>query len=153
PPSAATRSSKLRASMTTVFSTRPRERCGGSGVPTNCGGNGLSRSRDPGESRRGGSRRGFSLGCSSGDRAVLDLTFVETVFCGALEKPSGSERAASLAEACGDNAGLRRHVERLLAAHPRAAGFPRTCRCLATREPDSAESLIGEPRQAPAGAG
>src|SRR5262249_39007616 len=39
------------------------------------------------------------------------------------------------------------------AAHPRAAGFPGACRCSITGEPDSAESLIGEPGQAPAGGG
>jgi WD40 repeat protein/serine/threonine protein kinase len=54
---------------------------------------------------------------------VTDLTVVEALFFAALEKPSEQERAAFLDEACGNDADLRRHVERLLAAHPQAASF------------------------------
>jgi serine/threonine protein kinase/tetratricopeptide (TPR) repeat protein len=54
---------------------------------------------------------------------VTDLTAVEALFFAALEKPSGPERGAFLDEACGNDAELRRHVERLLAAHPQAAAF------------------------------
>jgi serine/threonine protein kinase/WD40 repeat protein len=54
---------------------------------------------------------------------MIDLTAVESILFAALEKPSDTERAAFLDEVCGQNVELRRHVERLLAAHPRAAGF------------------------------
>jgi serine/threonine protein kinase/WD40 repeat protein/tetratricopeptide (TPR) repeat protein len=54
---------------------------------------------------------------------MTDLTVVEALFFAALEKPSGQERATFLDEACGNDADLRRHVERLLAAHPQAASF------------------------------
>jgi serine/threonine protein kinase/WD40 repeat protein len=54
---------------------------------------------------------------------MIDLTIVESVFFAALAKPSDPERAAFLNEACGNNTELRGHVERLLAAHPRAASF------------------------------
>ena len=48
---------------------------------------------------------------------------VEDLFFAALQKPTAEERAAFLDAACGGDAGLRRRVERLLAAHPHAAGF------------------------------
>jgi hypothetical protein len=54
---------------------------------------------------------------------MIDLTAVEMILFAALAKPSGPQRAAYLDEACGTNAELRQHVERLLAAHPRAASF------------------------------
>ena len=54
---------------------------------------------------------------------MTDLTVVEALFFAALEKPSGAERAAFLDEACGNDADLRRQVERLLVAHPQAASF------------------------------
>jgi serine/threonine protein kinase len=54
---------------------------------------------------------------------MIDYTAVESVFFTALDKPAGPERAAFLNEACGDNAEMRRHVERMLDAHPQAAGF------------------------------
>jgi eukaryotic-like serine/threonine-protein kinase len=54
---------------------------------------------------------------------MIDYTAVESVFFTALDKPAGPERAAFLDEACGDNAEMRRHVERMLDAHPQAAGF------------------------------
>src|SRR5262245_17616429 len=54
---------------------------------------------------------------------MIDFTAVESLFFAALDKPSGPERAAFLKEACGDAAELRRHVERMLAAHPQAGSF------------------------------
>ena len=39
----------------------------------------------------------------------------ETIFVAALEKPTPAERAAYLEGACGDDEGLRRRVEALLA--------------------------------------
>jgi hypothetical protein len=54
---------------------------------------------------------------------MIDLTAVEAIFFAALEKPSGSERTAFLKEACGTDPEVRRHVERLLAAHPQAGSF------------------------------
>src|SRR5262245_9494802 len=52
-----------------------------------------------------------------------DLSVVESIFLAALDKRSPKERAEYLNAACGDDAELRRHVERMLAAHPRAEGF------------------------------
>jgi serine/threonine protein kinase/WD40 repeat protein len=54
---------------------------------------------------------------------MIDLTAVESILFAALERPSDAERTAFLDEACGQNVELRRHVERLLDAHPRASGF------------------------------
>jgi WD40 repeat protein/serine/threonine protein kinase len=54
---------------------------------------------------------------------VIDLTIVEQILFAALEKPAGPERTAFLDGACGQDVELRRQVERLLAAHARAAGF------------------------------
>jgi eukaryotic-like serine/threonine-protein kinase len=48
---------------------------------------------------------------------------IEAVFFAALERPTPEERAAYLAEACGDDADLRRRVERLLEAHPKVGDF------------------------------
>jgi eukaryotic-like serine/threonine-protein kinase len=48
---------------------------------------------------------------------------IETIFLTALEKGRPAERAAYLEEACAGDAELRRRVERLLRAHPEAAGF------------------------------
>ena len=48
---------------------------------------------------------------------------VESIFFAALEKKTPSELAAYLDQACGHDAGLRRGVERLLRAHPKAADF------------------------------
>jgi WD40 repeat protein/serine/threonine protein kinase len=56
------------------------------------------------------------------DIDVIDLTIVEQILFAALEK-RGPERAAYLDKACGQDVELRQQVERLLAAHPRAAGF------------------------------
>ncbi|MCI0455386.1 MAG: protein kinase, partial [Gemmataceae bacterium] len=47
----------------------------------------------------------------------------EAIFFAALEKPDPTERAAYLNEACGTDADLRRHVDRLLAAHPKVGHF------------------------------
>lgn len=51
------------------------------------------------------------------------LNVVEAVFFAALEKASPEARDAYLAEACKDDPNLRRCVERLLAAHPKAGRF------------------------------
>jgi hypothetical protein len=50
-------------------------------------------------------------------------SLVEDIFLAALEKGTPEERAAFLNAACKDDADLRRRVERLLQAHPRAGGF------------------------------
>jgi eukaryotic-like serine/threonine-protein kinase len=47
---------------------------------------------------------------------------VEAIFFAALDQKTAAERADYLARACGDESELRRRVERLLAAHPQAAG-------------------------------
>src|SRR5262245_44937850 len=54
---------------------------------------------------------------------MIDLTAVESILFAALERPAGPERDAFLHQACGHDPDLQRQVERLLAAHPRAAGF------------------------------
>jgi serine/threonine protein kinase/tetratricopeptide (TPR) repeat protein len=54
---------------------------------------------------------------------MIDFTAVESIFFAVLDKPPGPERAAFLKEACGDAVELRRHVERMLAAHPQAGSF------------------------------
>jgi serine/threonine protein kinase len=54
---------------------------------------------------------------------MADLSAVESIFFAALEKPSGQERAAFLDVACAADAELRKHVERMLAAHPKAHDF------------------------------
>ena len=79
---------------------------------------------------------------------MVDLTFVESIFFGALEMPSDRAQAAFLDEACGHDIDLRRHVERLLAVHPRAAGFPAACRCLIPHESNSGGALVQGSRQA-----
>jgi eukaryotic-like serine/threonine-protein kinase len=53
------------------------------------------------------------------DRAKL----VKEIFADALEKANAAERAAYLAQACGNDAQLRQHVEALLQAHEKAGGF------------------------------
>src|SRR5262249_39487614 len=55
--------------------------------------------------------------------AMPDLSVIESIFFAALDKRSGEERASYLNAVCGDDAELRGHVERILTAHPRAAGF------------------------------
>jgi len=54
---------------------------------------------------------------------MIDLTIVESIFFATLEKPSAQERAAFLDNACGNDCDLRKHIERLLAAHPKATNF------------------------------
>jgi tetratricopeptide (TPR) repeat protein len=50
-------------------------------------------------------------------------SLVEDIFLAALEKGTPEERAAFLNVACKDDSDLRRRVERLLEAHPKAGGF------------------------------
>src|SRR5687768_206506 len=74
----------------------------------------------------------------------------EEVFNSALELPPG-ERDAFLAEACGDDADLQRHVRELLAAHEAAGHFmpetvlfsPETAAELARLKPEEAGERIG----------
>ena len=54
---------------------------------------------------------------------MSDASRVENVFLAALEKGSPEERAAYLDSACQGEPELRRHIERLLDAHPMASGF------------------------------
>ena len=48
---------------------------------------------------------------------------VKEIFADALEKANAAERAAYLAQACGNDAQLRQQVEALLQAHEKAGGF------------------------------
>jgi serine/threonine protein kinase/tetratricopeptide (TPR) repeat protein len=64
------------------------------------------------------------------------LPGVETVFAGALEILSPSERAAYLARACAGNNVLRRDVETLLDAHERAGQFLELRQLAATADRD-----------------
>jgi serine/threonine protein kinase len=48
---------------------------------------------------------------------------IKEIFADALEKANAAERAAYLAQACGNDAQLRQHVEALLQAHEKAGGF------------------------------
>jgi serine/threonine protein kinase len=57
------------------------------------------------------------------EQCVSAPSLVEAVFLAALEKNSPEERVAFLDAACKDDADLRRRVERLLEAHPRAGSF------------------------------
>jgi serine/threonine protein kinase len=53
----------------------------------------------------------------------IDLAKAKAIFLLAAEQPAGGARQAFLAEACGDDAALRRHVEMLLAANDQAGSF------------------------------
>src|SRR5438046_2599755 len=55
--------------------------------------------------------------------AMSTPSLVEDIFLAAVDKATPQERAAYLDEACRGDAELRRRVERLLAAHPRAVDF------------------------------
>jgi serine/threonine protein kinase/Flp pilus assembly protein TadD len=48
---------------------------------------------------------------------------IDTIFCAAIEIESADERHAWLNQACGDNASLRRQVDRLVAAHFRGGSI------------------------------
>lgn len=50
-------------------------------------------------------------------------TQAESIFCAVIEIASAQERAAHLDRACGADVALRRHLEKLLAAHVRAGNF------------------------------
>ena len=54
---------------------------------------------------------------------MADLSIVESIFFAALGKPSPRSGPSILDTACGDDAELRRQVERMLAAHPKAGDF------------------------------
>ncbi len=54
---------------------------------------------------------------------MINPSRVEEIFIAALEKGSPQERTAYLDSACQGDPDLRRHVERLLEAHPKAGGF------------------------------
>jgi hypothetical protein len=47
----------------------------------------------------------------------------DSIFCRAIEMASAEDRAGFIARACGDDADLRRAVEKLVAAHFRAGSF------------------------------
>ena len=52
-----------------------------------------------------------------------DPSVVESIFVAALAKDTAKARAAFLVEACKDDSQLRRQVEQLLEAHPKAVNF------------------------------
>jgi hypothetical protein len=54
---------------------------------------------------------------------VSTPSLVEDIFLAALDRGTPQERAAYLDNACKDDAELRRRVERLLQAHPKAGSF------------------------------
>jgi eukaryotic-like serine/threonine-protein kinase len=54
---------------------------------------------------------------------VTEMSPAETVFFAALALEDPARRAAYLDEACGTDAGLRRRVEQLLAAHPQVGSL------------------------------
>ena len=54
---------------------------------------------------------------------MTDMSPAEAIFFAALEKTTPEQRAAYLDEACGNDADLRRRVDRLLAAHPQVGSF------------------------------
>jgi serine/threonine protein kinase/tetratricopeptide (TPR) repeat protein len=58
----------------------------------------------------------------------------ESIFFQALEKPTPSDRAAFVEQACAGNAELRRGIERLLQAHQKAGGFLQGTQGLAASE-------------------
>src|SRR5262245_16926514 len=58
-------------------------------------------------------------------QAMNALNVVEAVFFAALDKHSPEERGQYLDQACRGDPNLRRTVEKLLNAHPRAEGFLR----------------------------
>ncbi len=53
---------------------------------------------------------------------MTDLSLIESIFLAALDRPTPEARGAYLDAACTDP-GVRRHVERLLAAHPGVGSF------------------------------
>jgi serine/threonine protein kinase/tetratricopeptide (TPR) repeat protein len=57
---------------------------------------------------------------------------VKSIFCGALERPTGPDRAAFVADACAADSALRAEVEKLVAAHERAGDFLETASGSAT---------------------
>jgi serine/threonine protein kinase len=59
----------------------------------------------------------------SGVLLMTEQSPAEAIFFTALEKGTPEERAAYLDAACGDESDLRRRVERLLEAHPKAGDF------------------------------
>jgi WD40 repeat protein len=59
----------------------------------------------------------------SGVLSMTEQSPAEAIFFSALEKGTPEERAAYLDAACGEDSSLRRRVERLLEAHPKAGGF------------------------------
>jgi serine/threonine protein kinase len=54
---------------------------------------------------------------------ATDTLSVDTIFCAAIAMASEAERAAYIAQACGDDPELRGRVERLVEAHFRAGNF------------------------------
>jgi serine/threonine-protein kinase len=72
----------------------------------------------------------------------------ESIFFAALEKAAAAERAAFLDEACAGDEDLRRRVERLLAAYPKAGGFLEQPVVAA---PDSGAQVTPEDSAAPPG--
>src|SRR5262245_40940605 len=70
----------------------------------------------------------------------------ETIFATALAKADPAERAAFLAEACGDDTGRRQRLEGLLRAHAGAANFLERPP-VAAPDPDHAatQTLTGTP--------
>src|SRR6516225_9147349 len=65
------------------------------------------------------SNRDDTVGASMNDASPE----VMSIFCAAVERPTPEERAAFVAEACGQNSELRARIDELLRAHDQAGGF------------------------------
>ena len=52
-----------------------------------------------------------------------EIPSLDSIFCSAIEIAAEKERAAYVARACGDDAKLKRQVEKLVAAHFQAGSF------------------------------
>ena len=75
----------------------------------------------------------------------------ETIFATALEKADPAERAAFLAEVCGDDTARRQRLEGLLLAHARVADFLERSP-VAAADPDNGATQAVTGTREPAGA-
>src|SRR5208282_1199608 len=76
---------------------------------------------------------------------------IKEIFADALEKSDAAERAAYLAQACGNDVQLRQHVEALLQAHEKAGAFLEQPPLASVKPPAQAGSGGEKPEPAKAG--